>query len=43
MAIRPFEFPKYKAPHVAESDDGQMYEDHLRRRAETPSRFEIIR
>jgi hypothetical protein len=25
MAIRPFEFPKHKAPHLAaESDDGQM-------------------
>jgi peptidoglycan hydrolase CwlO-like protein len=29
MAIRPFEFPKYKAPHVAESDDGQMSGENL--------------
>ena len=29
MAIRPFEFPKYKAPHVAESDDGQMSGESL--------------
>ncbi len=30
MAIRPFEFPKYKAPHLAaESDDGQMLTENL--------------
>jgi hypothetical protein len=30
MAIRPFEFPKYKAPQLAaESDDGQMSTDNL--------------
>jgi hypothetical protein len=29
MAIQPFEFPKYKAPHVAESDDGQMSGENL--------------
>jgi hypothetical protein len=30
MAIRPFEYPKYKATHlVAESDDGQMSGENL--------------
>jgi reverse gyrase len=30
MAIRPFEFPKYKTPQlVAESDDGQMSTEDL--------------
>jgi methyl-accepting chemotaxis protein len=30
MAIRPFEFPKYKTPQlVAESDDGQMSGENL--------------
>ena len=30
MAIRPFEFPKHKAPHLMpESDDGQMSGENL--------------
>jgi len=29
MAIRPFEFPKYKTPQLAESDEGQMSGENL--------------